>query len=348
MVAAHGARAAGGDTDIKKVAVAGENGGDDGDQDAEGAPGCAGGKGQHAGDEEDDGGEHVVKPLRRGIHQIMHVTGCVKRVERGLEGDSERENDDGGDHRLEALGNAAHGRTEADDAAGDKVDDREHQCDETAPGESDKGVGIAECADEIAGKVGAAGGVGAEEAANIEHADGAEDDEENDGDDKVNDAALGVDALLGAVGAAGEVTRVAGALFKATHRAVVKLEQCERDEKDKGQKGIEIIRNGADEELDTGNAGVEILSRRGYGGRPGRDRRDHAHGGGSGVDEVGELGTRDLVAVGDRTHDRANGQAVEIVIDEDENAEHERRKLRAYVGVDILLRPTAEGCAAAR
>ena len=77
----------------------------------------------------------------------MHVTGCVKRVECGLEGDSERENDDGGDHRLEALGNAAHGRTEADDAAGDKVDDREHQRDETAPGESDKGVRIAECAD---------------------------------------------------------------------------------------------------------------------------------------------------------------------------------------------------------
>ena len=39
---------------------------------------------------------------------------------------------------------------------------------------------------------------------------------------------------------------------------------------------------------------------------------------------------------------------IHIFIDEDENAEHERRKLRAYAGVDILLRPTAEGCAAAR
>ena len=100
VVAAHGARAAGGDADIKKAAVAGEDGGDDGDEDAEGAPGCTGGEGQHAGDEEDDGGEHIVEPLRGSIHQIVHVTGGIKRVECRLEGNGEREDDDGGDHGL--------------------------------------------------------------------------------------------------------------------------------------------------------------------------------------------------------------------------------------------------------
>ena len=278
----------------------------------------------------------------------MHIVCGTQRVERGLEGDGQCQDDDRGDHGLEALGDAAHSLAEADDAAGDEVDDREHQRDDAAPREADERVRVAERTDEVAGVIGAAGRVSAEEAADVEHADGAEDDEHNDGNDKVDDAALGVGVLLGAAGAAGEVTRIAGALFKAAHRAVVELEQRERDDEDECQKGIEVIGNGADEELDAGNAGVEVFGRGGHGGRPGRDRRDHAHGSGSGVDEVGELGTRDLVAVSDRTHDRAHGQAVEVVVDENEDAEDERRKLRAHAGVDVLFRPAAKGRAAAR
>ena len=271
----------------------------------------------------------------------------VKRVERGLEGNGKREDDDGGDHGLEALGDAAHGLAEADDAAGDEVDDREHQRDDAAPGKTDKRVGVAEGTDEVAGVVRAAGCIGAEEAAHIEHTDRAGDDEHDNGKDKVDDTAVGVGVFLGAAGAAGEVAGIAGALFKAAHRAVIELEQRERDDEDECQKGIEVIGNGADEELDAGDTGVEVLGRGGHGGRPGRDRRDHAHGSGGGVDEVGELGARDLVAVGDRTHDRADGQAVEVVVDEDEDAENKGGKLRAHAGVDVLFRPAAECRAAA-
>ena len=45
-------------------------------------------------------------------------------------------------------------------------------------------------------------------------------------------------------------------------------------------------------------------------------------GGGCGVDEVGRLYPRNLTAVGYRLHDRADGEAVAVVVDEDESAEH--------------------------
>lgn len=89
-----GARAAGGNTDVEQRAVAGEDGCDNGDQDAERAPGRAGGKGQHARDKEDDGGQHIVKALRGSVHQIVHIVCGTQRVERGLEGDGQCQDDD--------------------------------------------------------------------------------------------------------------------------------------------------------------------------------------------------------------------------------------------------------------
>ena len=48
VVTADGACTAGGDADDEQLAVRGEDHGDDGDKDAEGAPAGAGGKGQSA------------------------------------------------------------------------------------------------------------------------------------------------------------------------------------------------------------------------------------------------------------------------------------------------------------
>ena len=57
--------------------------------------------------------------------------------------------------------------------------------------------------------------------------------------------------------------------------------------------------------------------------------------------------TGDAVTVRHGTHDGADGQAVEIVVDKDHNAEDKGRKLSAHAGLDVLLRPATECCAAA-
>ena len=73
---------------------------------------------------------------------------------------------------------------------------------------------------------------------------------------------------------------------------------------------------------------------------PGGDRGDHAHGGGGGVNEVGQLGTGDPMAVGDGPHDGAHGEAVEIVIDEDQNAQQEGSKGSPHLGLNAFLMPS--------
>ena len=54
------------------------------------------------------------------------------------------------------------------------------------------------------------------------------------------------------------------------------------------------------------------------GGGPAGHRRDDADGCCGGVDEVGQLCAGDLLPVSDRAHDRADGQAVEVVVHKDE------------------------------
>ena len=50
----------------------------------------------------------------------------------------------------------------------------------------------------------------------------------------------------------------------------------------------------------------------------------------------------------DRLHDRADGEAVEVVVDENQHAEQDRGQLRADAGLDVLRRPAAERLGAAR
>ena len=86
---------------------------------------------------------------------------------------------------------------------------------------------------------------------------------------------------------------------------------------------VEVIGNGLNEELDAGHAGVELRGDAGDGGCPRGDRRDHADRRGGGVNEVGELHAGDALAVGHGGHDGADGEAVEVVVDEDQHAEGE-------------------------
>ena len=144
--------------------------------------------------------------------------------------------------------------------------------------------------------------------------------------------------------------KVAGGcfLFILLHGTIVELHQDDGNDEDEGHERIQVIGNGADEKLDAAHAGVESFCGRGDGSRPGGDRRNHAHGSRSGVNQIGKLRSGNLMTVRDRAHDGADGQAVKIVVDENENAEDERCKLRACVRFDVGFRPAAESSRAAR
>ena len=277
----------------------------------------------------------------------MDVHVRAEGVDHGLQRDGERQDDDRRDHGDEALGDAFHRFLEGQDLARDEVDDRQHERDQTAPGQADERVGVAEGTDEIARAVRAAPGVDAEEAADIDHADRAGDDQHEDRQDQIDHAAVGVRLFAIFAGQRGQIA-LGSPVFKLAHGAVVELHGDEREDEDEGQDGIKVVGDGLDEQLDAAHAGIEVRRRGGDRRRPGRDRRDHAHGRGRGVDEVGQLRAGDLVVVGDRAHDGADGQAVEIVVDENEHTEHERGQLRADARFDVRLGPAAEGGGAAR
>ena len=96
------------------------------------------------------------------------------------------------------------------------------------------------------------------------------------------------------------------------------------------------------------NEALAVLHEAGDGGGPGADGGDDTHGGSGGVDEVGQLHAGDVVLVGDGTHHGTHGEAVEVVIDEDEHTQQNGSQLRAHTALDVLGGPAAEGGGAAR
>ena len=184
--------------------------------------------------------------------------------------------------------------------------------------------------------------------AGVDEAGKARHDQHGDGQDQVDDAAVlvafnGIAVGIGAVAGGVEIVLEAGVHLVQAHRAVIELHEDERDDEHEREQRVEIVGDGAHEQVKA----VVVLDDAGHGGRPGGDRRDHAHGRGRGVDEIGELGAGDLVPVGDGQHDRADGQAVEVVVDEDEHAEQEGGEHGADAGLDVGLGPAAEGGGAA-
>ena len=344
MVAEHGAGQARGHTNDKQLARRVEHVGDDRQQDAERAPARAGGKAQHAGNKEDDRRQEAEQRACGGVHDGGDEVLAAEQADHVLERGGKGQDHDGGDHVDEALRQAGHGILEGDETAAQEVDDREHERDQRAPGQGDKGVGIAESGNEIV----VALTTGVPEAAGIDKTGKARRDQHGDGQDQVDDAAVGIGlhallSLIHAVAGGVEIVLEAGVELVQTHRAVVELHEHERDDEHEREQRVEVVRNGAHEQIKA----VVVLDDAGNGGGPRGDRRDHANGRGRGVDEIGELGTGDLVPVGDRQHDRADGQAVEVVVNEDQDAEQEGGEHRADAALDVGLGPAAEGGAAA-
>ena len=87
------------------------------DQDTEGAPAGAGGEGQTDRDEEDDRREHGEQAVSRALNETRNVHISAEKAGHVLECERESEDEQRGNHRDEALGDAAGSILEGDDAA---------------------------------------------------------------------------------------------------------------------------------------------------------------------------------------------------------------------------------------
>ena len=139
-----------------------------------------------------------------------------------------------------------------------------------------------------------------------------------------------------------------GLLLGLAHGAEVEAAHADHDDHDQGEEGVEIVggwwrRRPRSRSQSAGGLEVAAHCR-----RPAGDGGDDADGGGGGVDDVGQLGAGDAEAVRDGTHDRAHGEAVEIVVDEDEDpkaggGEHGRATALDVAGGPFAVGPRAAG-----
>ena len=125
------------------------------------------------------------------------------------------------------------------------------------------------------------------------------------------------------------------------HGAVIKIGNGKEYHHYDGEQGIEVIGNGADEKLHSVLCAC-TAGKSGNGRRPGRNGGDYTDRRGGGIDEIGKLCAGDVMLIGNRAHNRADGQAVEIVVDENQHAEKNRAELSTHTGLDVLGGPTAE------
>ena len=254
-----------------------------------------------------------------------------------LEGGGQGEDEDSGNHGAEALRDAAHGILKGDDPAENEIDDGKDQRHNSAPGQAEEGIAVGKGIDEI---------IGAIEVAGVDQTADAQHHQHNDGQQQVDHLSARIGNFLNGLGllAFGEQVVIAdGVEFVAAHGAVVHAALAEEQHHNNGEQGVEIEGDGTDEQIEA----AVILHNAGDGSRPRGNGGDHADGGGGGIDEVSQLGAGNMVAVSNGAHHAADGEAVEVVVHKDEDAQQEGSKHGAAAGLDVCLCPCAEGCGAA-
>ncbi len=196
VVAADSAREAGGNTDELERVSGLEHAEHDGDKDAEGTPAGSRCEGDKASRDEDNCGKKSGEGacvLHNAVYEVIaseETCGILKRV-------SEGEDEDRGNHCVEALRQSLHGVLEAHMTAGDHIDDDKHQRDETAPRQTNGGVGVAECSYEVHIVFGVCG----EEAADVHKSEYGNYYQNDYGNDDIEDGSAVVDGLVDLVGA---------------------------------------------------------------------------------------------------------------------------------------------------
>ena len=256
----------------------------------------------------------------------------------------EAEDEDGGHHRLEPLAEASAELVERHDAARQVKKPREDERDERAEHERLCGVAVRERLLHALAIV---------DAARVEHAEHAGRDEHDERQQEVVDPPLARRLARGIIVIIRvlvlrrdeEMRRVLA--HRAPHRRVVASRPDDEEHEKEREPRVEVERDRLEEQAEPVDRAV--LRQRGADGRrPARHRRDDADRRRRRVDDVGELRARDLELVRDGAHDRADRQAVEIVVDEDDDAEQRRHERGAALAADRAHRPLPVGARRAR
>ena len=346
MVAAHAAGAGSSQTDGQQVNLGRpvKHSADQGDHDADGAPGRTGGEADEAGHDEDHGGQELGQVTGVG-HDALHERADLQTIvtAQTAQRPGEAQDQDGGDHLDEAVGHGLEGLLEADQAAQPVIDEREHDGHDRAQAQARTSGRIGEGHDEVVVVV----ALGIPHTAGPNQADHAQGDQNDNGDEQIGHGGVlcaflvviraGEGTMLGGE----QVTLDLGVVLMGQHRAVVNVEHGDDDDHDEGQNAVVVPGNLAQEHGNT-RAGEAFGHVGRNSGGPGGHGSQHAHGGGGGVNDVRQLGAGNVVALGDGTHNSAHGQAVEVVVDEDQHAQQHGQQLCAAAGLDRLGGPAAK------
>ena len=143
VVAAHAAGAGSSQTHGQQshLGIPVKHGADQRDHDADGTPRGTGGEADEAGHDEDHGGQELSKAAGVGHNALYEGTHLQTIVTaQAAQGPGEAEDQDGGDHLDEAVGNGFHGLVEANQATAPVVHEGEHNGDDGAQAQAGTGL----------------------------------------------------------------------------------------------------------------------------------------------------------------------------------------------------------------
>ena len=297
------------------------------DQDAERAPGGTGRKGQTERDEEEyRRHEHTDSGFR--IHHRGYEAADVEVLVTADTGQRprERQDEDGRNHRLEALGECLTELTEGQHLARDVQHKGEQQRKERAEHQRGGRIAVCERLNDICAFQNAAG---------VQHACNAEHDQYADRQDQiVNLARAGYN--VGLLNQREIVVLVCKLVL--FHRAEVEVRRHQPEQEHYREQRVQIHRDGLEEQREAVHR-ARFRQRRADCSRPRRNRSDNADRSRRCINDVRQLCPGNAVLVRNRTHDRTDGQTVEIVINEDEHAEERGRKRCAAPAANGFDRP---------
>ena len=186
-------------------------------------------------------------------------------------------------------------------------------------------------------------GILAPVAAAVHETEHGEDDEGDDRDSHLEDSALigRLNIVLHAPDIAERSFPRAG--FGPGHGAEVKARAGDDEDHDQGKKGVEVVGNGGHKGGEVTREGTRGREAAADSGGPAGDRGDDADGRGRGVNDIGKLRAGNLHAIRDRAHDCANGQAAEIVVNENTDAEAAGGQKSRAAAADMFRSPAAVG-----
>ena len=185
-----------------------------------------------------------------------------------------------------------------------------------------------------------------EKPAGVYHADHTAYNQRGNGDDKIDDPSPRIERKFFfrfGVFPGGKQISLQGIFFMGAHGAEVHPEQYAGNHHDDSEQGIIIVRDSPDKN----GKSVFSFHKSGYCGSPGRNRGYDADRGGSGIDQVCQFCTRNFIFIRNGAHDAAYGQAVKIVVNENQHAQCHRGKLCAGPGLDFAFGEMAESSGAA-